>query len=119
MCLFLLFLSVPFVILEAPCHAADLFGNQPQLGNDNLLRQSSLPADWLAALQGSIDDTDPSSQMPSMTSPDESLSGRTSEDTAGVGVSGKSSIYSRDDSVLVIDTTSGGLWDSPTSPGTE
>jgi hypothetical protein len=119
MCLFLLFLSVPFVILEAPCHAADLFGNQPQLGNDNLLRQSSLPADWLAALQGSIDDTDPSSQMPSMTSPDESLSGRTSEDTAGVGVSGKSSIYSRDDSLLVIDTTSGGLWHSPTSPGTE
>ncbi|KAH9549873.1 hypothetical protein CY35_10G041700 [Sphagnum magellanicum] len=95
---------------------ADLFGNQPQLGNDNLLRQSSLPADWLAAFHGSIDDTDPSSQMPSMTSPDESLSGRTSEDTAGVGVSGKSSIYSRDDSFLVIDTTSGGLWDSPTSP---
>ncbi|CAM6040998.1 unnamed protein product [Sphagnum compactum] len=94
---------------------ADLFGNQPQLGNDNLLRQSSLPADWLATLQGSIDDTDPSSQMPSMTSPDESLSGRTSEDTAGVGASGKSSIYSTDDSFLVIDTTSGGLWDSPTS----
>lgn len=46
---------------------ADFFGNQPQLGNDNLLHQSSLPADWLAALQGSIDDTDPSSQMPSMT----------------------------------------------------
>jgi hypothetical protein len=116
MCLFLLSLSVPFVILEAPCHAADFFGNQPQLGNDNLLHQSSLPADWLAALQGSIDDTDPSSQMPSMTSPDESLLGRTSEDTAGVGVSGKSSIHSRDDSFLVIDTTSGGLWDSPTSP---
>ncbi|CAK9257005.1 unnamed protein product [Sphagnum jensenii] len=102
--------------LIPPFFSADLFGNQPQLGNDNLLRQSSLPADWLSALQGSIDDTDPSSQMPSMTSPDESLSGRTSEDTAGVGVSGKSSIYSRDDSFLVIDTTSGGLWDSPTSP---
>ncbi|CAK9206136.1 unnamed protein product [Sphagnum troendelagicum] len=94
----------------------DRLGNQRQLGRDNLLRQSSLPADWLTVLQDSIDETiDLSSQFPSITSPDESLSGATSEET-GAGASGKSSIYSRDDSFLVSDTVSGGLWSSPTSP---
>ncbi len=100
------------------CPAADRLGNQRQLGRDNLLRQSSLPADWLTVLQDSIDETiDLSSQFPSITSPDVSLSGATSEET-GAGASGKSSIYSRDDSFLVSDTISGGLWSSPTSPGT-
>lgn len=100
------------------CPAADRLGNQRQLGRDNLLRQSSLPADWLTVLQDSIDETiDLSSQFPSITSPDESLSGATSEET-GAGASGKSSIYSRDDSFVVSDTISGGLWSSPTSPGT-
>jgi len=95
---------------------ADRLGNQRQLGRDNLFRQSSLPADWLTVLQDSIDETiDLSSQFPSITSPDESLSGATSEET-GAGASGKSSIYSRDDSFLVSDTVSGGLWSSPTSP---
>ncbi|CAM6039326.1 unnamed protein product [Sphagnum compactum] len=94
---------------------ADRLGNRHQPGRDNLLRQSSLPADWLTVLQDSIDETiDPSSQFPSITSPDESLSGATSEETGGA--SGKSSIYSRDDSFLVSDTISGGLWSSPTSP---
>ncbi|CAK9865454.1 unnamed protein product [Sphagnum jensenii] len=94
----------------------DRFGNQRQPGRDNLLRQSSLPADWLTVLHDSIDETiDLSSQFPSITSPEESLSGATSEET-GAGASGKSSIYSRDDSFLVSDTISGGLWSSPTSP---
>ncbi len=58
-------------------------------------------------------------------SPDqESFSGGMSEETgAAAGASGKSSMYSsQDDSFLFSDTTTsgadGGLWHSPTSPGT-
>jgi hypothetical protein len=93
--------------------------------DNQLVRQSSLPADWFATLNDPIDDLN--SQIPFMTSsPDqESLSGGISEETgAAAGVSGKSSMYSsQDDSFLFSDTTTtsgadGGLWNSPTSPGT-
>ncbi|KAH9565210.1 hypothetical protein CY35_04G066100 [Sphagnum magellanicum] len=91
--------------------------------DNQLVRQSSLPADWFATLNDPIDDLN--SQIPFMTSsPDqESLSGGISEETGGAaGVSGKSSMYSsQDDSFLFSDTTTtsgadGGLWHSPTSP---
>jgi hypothetical protein len=75
-------------------------------------------------LNDPIDDLN--SQIPFMaSSPDqESFSGGMSEETgAAAGASGKSSMYSsQDDSFLFSDTTTsgadGGLWHSPTSPGT-
>ncbi|CAK9222914.1 unnamed protein product [Sphagnum troendelagicum] len=91
--------------------------------DNQLVRQSSLPADWFATFNDPIDDLN--SQIPFMTSsPDqESLSGGISEETgAAAGVSGKSSMYSsQDDSFLFSDMTTtsgadGGLWNSPTSP---
>ncbi|KAH8964376.1 hypothetical protein BDL97_04G063900 [Sphagnum fallax] len=91
--------------------------------DNQLVRQSSLPADWFATFNDPIDDLN--SQIPFMTSsPDqESLSGGISEETGGAaGVSGKSSMYSsQDDSFLFSDMTTtsgadGGLWNSPKSP---
>lgn len=87
---------------------------------NNLIRQSSSPADLLAAIQDSMDESDPSITIPAMMSPDESLSGGTSEDNPTGNHSAKSMMYSRDDSFVATDTVvSGGLWNNPTSPGTE
>lgn len=87
---------------------------------NNLIRQSSSPADLLAAIQDSMDESDPSMPIPAMMSPDDSLSGGTSEDNPTGNHSAKSMMYSRDDSFLATDTVvSGGLWNNPTSPGTE
>ncbi|CAK9258305.1 unnamed protein product [Sphagnum jensenii] len=97
---------------------AKRLGKKPRPPKVNLFRQSSLPADWLADLKDSIDETGPSPQIPGMTSPDESLSGGTSEETGADRASGKASMYSRDDSFFLNDTSSGGLWNSlPNSVG--
>jgi hypothetical protein len=101
------------------CPAAKRLGKKPRPPKVNLFRQSSLPADWLADLKDSIDETGPSPQIPGMTSPDESLSGGTSEETGADHASGKASMYSRDDSFFLNDTSSGGLWNSLPNSGTE
>lgn len=64
-----------------------------------------------------MDESDPSMQIPTIMSSEDSLSGGTSEENAA-GNNGRTSMYSRDDGFLVNDTmTSGALWNAPTSPG--